>query len=327
MQDNNTRYSLERKYSVKTRHHCPKCGSSKSFTRYVDNFTGEYLGDNVGRCNHELSCGYHFPPKQFFELNPILDWRTNWSRINRKATEELLPEIPMSTIPREVFFLTIKNGKTRMNNRFIIYLLRFFDFETVELLVELYFIGSAKHWEGAVVFWQIDQLGRIRTGKIMKYNPVTGKRIKEGYDHITWAHKLIGGEPYNLKQCLFGEHLLNDPFKSVMIVEGEKKAVIASVLFPEFVVLSCGGLSQLSTDKMSALKGRQVVLLPDVGCYEIWGKRGDELRKSLGLNIIVSDFMERKAKELNLKKNDDIVDYLEYFLTKILIKYEQSNNK
>jgi len=318
MNANYMRFSLEKYYSVKTRHHCPRCGRKNEFTRYIDNETGDYLGDNVGRCNHELSCGYHFTPKQFFEINPEL--RKDFSSVEYKTIEsKKLTESAMSTISPEVFFLTIKNKRAIMHNFFIKYLLRIFDFETVQLLVEKYYIGSAKHWEGAVVFWQVDRIGRIRTGKIMSYDPITGKRIKKGYDRITWAHKLISGEPYDLKQCLFGEHLLNNNNKFVLIVEGEKKAIIASVLFPGFVVLSCGGLSQLSTEKMAALKGRIVVLLPDVGCFDIWQKRSEELYKQLRLDIYVSDFMERKAKELSLKRNDDIVDYLEYFLHKILI--------
>ena len=92
------------------------------------------------------------------------------------------------------------------------------------------------------------------------------------------------------------------------------------------VLTSCGGLSQLSTEKMISLKGRLVVLLPDVGCYDIWTKRAEELRSQLNLTIDVSDFMERKAKALNLKQNDDIVDYLEYFIQHSKTNYEQSNN-
>lgn len=41
-------------------------------------------------------------------------------------------------------------------------------------LVHRYHVGTSKHWEGATVFWQIDTIGRVRTGKIMLYNPETG---------------------------------------------------------------------------------------------------------------------------------------------------------
>lgn len=42
----------------------------------------------------------------------------------------------------------------------------------------------------------------------MLYNPTTGKRIKEPYNHVTWVHSVLHKEDYNLKQCFFGEHLL-----------------------------------------------------------------------------------------------------------------------
>lgn len=33
---------------------------------------------------------------------------------------------------------------------------------------------------GAVIYWQIDGQKRVRTGKVMRYNPQTGKRLKNG---------------------------------------------------------------------------------------------------------------------------------------------------
>ena len=39
---------------------------------------------------------------------------------------------------------------------------------------------------GAVVFWQIDRDNNIRTGKIMEYNPETGKRS----GLINWVHAI-----------------------------------------------------------------------------------------------------------------------------------------
>jgi hypothetical protein len=41
---------------------CPQCKSPKMFVRYIDPDTGQYFGDNIGRCNLELSCGYHLKP-------------------------------------------------------------------------------------------------------------------------------------------------------------------------------------------------------------------------------------------------------------------------
>lgn len=33
----------------------------------LDTQTGNYIDENVGRCNRENKCGYHFTPKAFFQ--------------------------------------------------------------------------------------------------------------------------------------------------------------------------------------------------------------------------------------------------------------------
>ena len=32
--------------------------------------TGEYLDENCGKCDHTASCGYHYPPREFFRDHP-----------------------------------------------------------------------------------------------------------------------------------------------------------------------------------------------------------------------------------------------------------------
>ena len=61
-----------------------------------------------------------------------------------------------------------------------------------------------------VIYFQIDSDGRCRSGKIMRYNPETGKRIKDENikGKINWVHsipKRAGHLPdeWELTQCLF----------------------------------------------------------------------------------------------------------------------------
>ena len=46
-------------------HICPNCGAKK-FTWYIDVDTGLPLADYVGRCERIYSCGYHYPPREYF---------------------------------------------------------------------------------------------------------------------------------------------------------------------------------------------------------------------------------------------------------------------
>jgi hypothetical protein len=49
---------------------------------------------------------------------------------------------------------------------------------------ENYALGATKSKE--VIFCQIDVIGKVRSGKIMQYNPTTGKRIKHQSGAIDW---------------------------------------------------------------------------------------------------------------------------------------------
>ena len=143
----------------------------------------------------------------------------------------------------------------------------------------------------------------------MLYNPDTGKRVKEPFDHITWVHSVLKLVDYNLKQCFFGEHLLIDyPYKPVAIVESEKTAIIASVYLPQFVWLACGSLTNLNAARCQVLRGRHVVLYPDLNCFEKWSSKGKEL--SFITRFVISDLLELRASETDKLKGLDVADYL-----------------
>ena len=82
--------------------------------------------------------------------------------------------------------------------------------ENVDKLFSLYRVGTSKRWGGATVFWQTDRDGNVRAGKIMGYDAVTGHRIKEPFNQVSWVHSVRKVQDFRMKQCLFGEHLLSD---------------------------------------------------------------------------------------------------------------------
>jgi len=73
-------------------------------------------------------------------------------------------------------------------------------------------------WYGATLFRQKDLKNCHKTGKIMGYNNVTGKRVKHPYNHISLAHKTLKLSDFNLKQCLFGMHLVTITTKLIGLV-------------------------------------------------------------------------------------------------------------
>ncbi len=169
-------------------------------------------------------------------------------------------------------------------------------------------IGTSRHFhKGTTIFWQIDTHGRIRTGKLIKYNPQTGKRIKKPFAATTWAHTLLYKDGYRLSQCLFGEHLLKEvPDYPVAIVESEKTAVIAEAKMPAYIWLATGSLTEFKPAKLNILKNRKVVAFPDLGAFDRWQQKAS----APDFKITVSDYLEKNATEDQRKQGLDIADFL-----------------
>ena len=194
--------------------------------------------------------------------------------------------------------------------------------QSIDEVCERYKLGSTK--SGNVIFWQVDINGKVRTGKIMQYNPATGKRVHNASGAIDWVHnklKRAGTVPqdFNLRQCYFGEHLLSlQPDSTIAIVESEKTAVIASVLMPQYIWIAAGNINGLTLDKSSALKGRSVILFPDLSkelptrptAFVQWSRRAAEIRRVYGCKVVVSDILERIATDEEKESGLDIADYL-----------------
>lgn len=289
-----------------TRFTCPNCFKQQQFTRYINSETGDYIHELVGICNRAIACGYHYSPADYFKDNPDQKptWKVNWTARNAMVLNS--NDIAPSYIPLELFK---QSRQLFERNNFIQFLLSNFGKAITEKLVAQYNIGTSKKWPGATIFWQIDTLGRIRTGKVMLYNPVTGKRIKEPYNHISWVHKALSKDSFNLSQCMFGEQLLSQfPNKPVGIVESEKTAIICSAFLPEFNWLAIGGLSFLTENRCAILRSRNVTLFPDLGGYDKWLAKSKELNHITAFKV--SDLLERNATSKQIQAGLDLADFL-----------------
>jgi len=307
------------KYKGKTtRHTCPKCGQKQSFTLYLDGNTNEPIHRTVGKCNRESKCGYHYTPKQFFIDNPsnCRDKACLVSNqpyhIPKKISPSSLREgsrVRFGTIP----FSFVERSASHKSN-FVRFLCEILTNEQISSIGDKYALGATITNE--VIFWQIDINGKVRTGKIMQYNPETGKRIKHESGAIDWVHnklKKSGALPddYNLQQCFFGEHLLSlHPEATVCIVESEKSALISAALFPDQIWLAAGGIGNLSVDKCRVLKERKVILYPDLNGYNKWLDKAIEIEKQCGCNISVSTLLEHISTPEAKAQGLDIADYM-----------------
>lgn len=267
---NNFKHSLEK---TSKKYLCPSCGK-KTFSYFINLETNERLEEKYGRCDRIQNCGYFLKPEQEF------------STFQKKSIPE---KKKTSYIPKELF-CSLVNPEIAVNDNFTNFLLSKYSEEKVLVASKKYLISNLK---GQTIFWQIDLLENVRTGKIMEYNPDTGKRVKdeEGIAKIGFIHKYYKLKNFVLNQCLFGLDLANNGKEKIAIVESEKTAIIMSIEVPDFTWMSCGSVSGLKLEYLSIIKNRSIIAFPDKGCFNDW-KQKSEVLNNFGFDIVVSDVLE-----------------------------------
>lgn len=284
---------------------CPRC-EKRTFTPYVDR-EGNKLSDDVGRCDRRDKCKYHYTPKEYFNDNR--DNEESGKKDKGKTMERRVYEPPKYIEPSD-FALTMKRYE---RNNLAVYLHKIFDnkigVKEVERVLIEYAVGTSKEFGGSPIFWFIDHYGNIRDGKIMGYNPDTGKRIKEPRPQFNNVHTLMK-EKYQgqFKPCFFGSHLTkiqkynNLP---IWIFESEKAALIVALTMVWGGVMlglpvatsGCESLNPTAEhkrdpyDRVQLLKNRDIVLFPDNGKFDEWKLKGMAL-KDFSNSVYISTTME-----------------------------------
>lgn len=163
----------------------------------------------------------------------------------------------------------------------------------VDEVLTAYMVGSSVY--GHTIFWQIDQEGKVRTGKMMRYK-TDGHRDKTApwnFDYIHAAlfrdqrHPEYDDTKVEVRQCLFGLHLLNrykykDVEQTVCIVESEKTALLMAIAYgnnSKQVWMACGGLGSLNIARLAPLIAdhRNIILYPDRDGIEAWRQKAEQL--------------------------------------------------
>ena len=323
------RYRLERyRAGGSNRYVCPQCGRKKCFPRYIDVETGEQVAEECGKCNHTASCGYHYPPREYFRDHPELRSKDDYHAecINGKPiVHHGLGGYSGNKVQTEFFdFEWVRKAMLRKST-FSLWLENlamekkvgsdhegFVDahVQVQDVLADYYVGGTAKdivmggvNYGPAVVFWLIDEQQRVHDAKLMAYR-MDGHRVQG------WANSMrsicershIGPQLAETEKVLFGLHLLpRYPDKTVCIVESEKTALICACHYPDCLWLATGGCGNLQERKLLPLKGRKLVIYPDSGEYEKWKEC---MARSGHTNYHVVDFMEQ------YESNADIADIL-----------------
>lgn len=327
MKENNYRYSLEPCGNGRQYHVCPQCGH-KRFTLYIDNETGEPIADDCGRCERSHNCDYHNPPKDYFQQLKKNNMK------NENEPKEVVSAIDPTRIENKSSMLS--GEKDFPNGALTFLFIRLFGEKAIEVL-KLYRVMIAKQYykdgKYGVAFLQIDRKGNIRQVKIMAYNPKTGKRLKENDEFLNYnrrsrryekrqpdtsasiylGKRLMYDKEFVNKQCLFGTQLLGVfPDKPVAIVESEKTALICAIEMPEYIWLATGGqhgCKWTSPEVYNDLRGRKVILFPDLNATEDWRIRSEDLAMD-GIDISVYEGLEEMATAEEREQGWDIADYV-----------------
>lgn len=288
------KYSLDKSSK---KFHCPSCGK-KRFVRFIDHETGEHLDHEFGRCDREVNCGYFKIPygNEMTEFNYI--------------SQETIP----STF--HDFNLVEKSIYRTNQNNFHNYLLSIFGSKISWQIIQKYKIGTAKFFYNGAIFWQIDEQNNVRGGKIIQYQ-TDGHRTQK----LNWIHSYLLKKKYinefNLSQCLFGLHLIQDNRNSpIAIVESEKTACIMSAIFPTFLWMACGSLTGITLNKLRPIKNRKIILYPDtslptkgISAYQKWSDYADKFN-DLGYEIYISDLLENVTNDEQRKCGFDLADFV-----------------
>lgn len=188
-----------------------------------------------------------------------------------------------------------------------------------------YCIGSTV--KGGVIFWQIDQEGRVHDGKVMYYQPDCHRNKLDQYKP-TWVsaikrrHDPYPNLPHVSSHCFFGLHQLSSldhsAEPSIVIVEAEKTAFVLSERYPEYIWLAAGGLGEVQVDKFRPLRGRKIIMMPDTDtdgtAFKRWNDAAQAVMQSVFWEdsppIHVSSFLERKATPDQKQRKIDLLDYV-----------------
>lgn len=287
----------------KNRVHCSKCGH-KTATPYHDNFTREAIKPNVFmKCSRQNSCGHDLRPERNNEQQTY--------RIKERATT-----IQPNVLEKQIIQSCISNPSLFSN-----FIAERYGIDAVARgLVHHQFVGAHPNDSSRTIFLQLDEEGRLRTGKIIGYRIEEGQLKRDRNCNPSWLHARHEGfitKQHEATQTLFGMHQLQYRKKGpVFIVESEKTAVIAGIYRPDLIWMATGGATGLKSERLAPLHGRQIILVPDADkAGETWNAIASRLKVN-GYNVLVWNEWQQFIP------NDAQVDGMD--IADLLVQFQQN---
>ncbi len=211
----------------------------------------------------------------------------NWTYTPRPAP----PPLPMLELPASMVMRTMKAIDDDNLVKWMRMGIAWDDVQRYRLEKNLfdYHVGHGKN--GHTIFWQMDQNGKIRTGKMMKYRP-DGHRDKEATWNFDFIHSALFRDP-RLTQydedkmeahlTFFGMHLIERfPNATIKLVESEKTAILMATAYGNHTMqiwLACGGLEMITRERLQPLidQQRRIILYPDRDGIEKWKMKAEQM--------------------------------------------------
>ena len=335
------RYILERYTTKKSRTTCPSCERRERFTHFIDTRTNERLPEQYGRCDRQDECGYFLSPYDkstgtsyaehvYLKSKEEARLNTDYRPAPRPAPT---PPPPIVPIPAEVVAKSMSHYE---RNDFFHLLWSHLGMGEANRLVKQFSVGTSTFWPGAAVFWQYDEQGRVRGGQVVKFDEAghTAKeaneegevkrctrwvhwalvrRFKElGQKRPEWLQSYLDAKTFS--PCLFGlQQLTTAPLdQPIALVEAPKTAVLCAGYFPNFLWLATGSLQQLNRERLNPLRGRKIMLFPDMSpnatAYADWQARAERLNAQ-GFQITLNDYEQRATPQMRAD-NWDMADLI-----------------
>ena len=268
--------------------YCHSCGTTRKPPSL-------YL-DEKGNYYHWNTVTQKFESVSQFPIINVIQKTKNCDTLNHDNSLQKLKSI------KHIDFKVVKKTlRTDQENNLLQYLRSNYEDYKVNFVKQLYYIGTSK--KRGTVFWFVNKEGKAQKAKVSYYTE-KGKRTNRFEVPYTNADGFLN--------CLYGEHLLTNNTKPIILVESEKTAIVAKIELPQYTWLSYSGITGLTDDKLKVLENEKIIIVPDMSenAVSIINKKLSKFRQ-LNIDATVYDMTlgksDIKLKDINWY-NCDIED-------------------